>query len=106
VVRVPQLDRDVSAIGFGCASLGSRISAADGQRAIAGVLDLGVSWFDVAPPYGDGNAEALLGQALRGRRQNVVICTKFGIAPPQVPLAARLIRPLARQIVATFPSLR
>lgn len=106
VVRVPLLDRDVSAIGFGCASLGSRISAADGKRAIGRVLDLGVSWFDVAPPYGDGNAEALLGQALRGRRQNVVICTKFGIAPPQVPLAARLIRPLARQVVAAFPGLR
>ena len=106
MVRVPPLDRDVSAIGFGCASLGSRISASDGQRAIGRALDHGVSWFDVAPPYGDGNAEALLGQALRRRRQDVVICTKFGIAPPQVALAARLIRPLARKIVASFPSLR
>ena len=54
MVRVPRLDRDVSAIGFGCASLGSRISAADGRRAIARALDLGLTWFDVAPPYGDG----------------------------------------------------
>jgi aryl-alcohol dehydrogenase-like predicted oxidoreductase len=106
LVRVPRLDRDVSVIGFGCASLGSRISAADGRRAIAGALDLGLTWFDVAPPYGDGHAEALLGQALRGRRDKVVICTKFGIAPPQVPLAAQLIRPLARRVVAAFPGLR
>lgn len=106
VVRVPRLDRDVSVIGFGCASLGSRVSAADGRRAIARALDLGVTWFDVAPPYGDGNAEALLGQSLRGRRDKVVICTKFGIPPPQVPLAARVIRPLARRAVATFPGLR
>lgn len=105
-VRVPKLGRDVSAIGFGCASLGSRISAADGQRAIARALDHGVSWFDVAPPYGDGHAETLLGQALRGRRDKVVICTKFGIAAPQPSLAARLIRPAARQAVATFPVLR
>lgn len=106
MVRIPRLGRDASAIGFGCASLGSRISAADGRRAIARALDLGVSWFDVAPPYGDGHAEALLGRALRGRRDKVVICTKFGIAAPQLSLAARLIRPAARQAVATFPSLR
>jgi len=106
MVRIAPLGRDVSAIGFGCASLGSRVSPADGQRAIARALELGVTWFDVAPPYGDGNAEALLGQALRGQRDNVVICTKFGIEPPQVGLPARLIRPLARQAVAAFPALR
>jgi aryl-alcohol dehydrogenase-like predicted oxidoreductase len=106
MVRVPRLDRDVSAIGFGCASLGSRVSAADGDRAIERALDLGVTWFDVAPPYGDGHAEALLGRALRGRRGKVVICTKFGIAPPRVPLVTQLIRPFARQAVAAFPSLR
>ena len=103
---MPALDREVSAIGFGCASLGSRISASDGRRAIAHALDCGVNWFDVAPPYGDGQAEALLGQALRGFRDKVVICTKFGIAPAPVPLAARLLRPLARRAVAAFPSLR
>ena len=106
LVRVPRLDRDVSAIGFGCASLGSRISPAHGRRAIAQALDLGLSWFDVAPPYGDGQAESLLGPALRGRRDKVVICTKFGIAPPAVSLPARLLRPLARRAVAAFPGLR
>jgi aryl-alcohol dehydrogenase-like predicted oxidoreductase len=105
-VCIAPLDRHVSAIGFGCASLGSRISAKNGQRAIARALDHGVTWFDVAPPYGDGNAEALLGQSLRGRRDKVVICTKFGIAPPRVSLPARLIRPLARSAVAAFPILR
>jgi aryl-alcohol dehydrogenase-like predicted oxidoreductase len=105
-VRIGPLDRNVSALGFGCASLGSRISAKHGQRAIALALDHGVSWFDVAPPYGDGNAENLLGQALRGYRDKVVICTKFGISPPRVSLAARLIRPLARQAVAVLPNLR
>jgi aryl-alcohol dehydrogenase-like predicted oxidoreductase len=105
-VSIPPLGRDVSAIGFGCASLGSRISPPQGLRAIAQALDLGVTWFDVAPPYGDGHAEALLGQALQGRRDRVVICTKFGIEPPQLSLAARMIRPLARHVVATLPKLR
>ncbi|KQT03031.1 MULTISPECIES: aldo/keto reductase [unclassified Bradyrhizobium] len=106
LVRVPRLGLEVSAIGFGCASLGSRISAVEGQRAIARALHLGVSWFDVAPPYGDGRAEALLGRSLRGRRDKVAICTKFGIAPPQLSLTARLLRPAARQAVASFPALR
>ena len=100
------LNREVPVLGFGCASLGSRISALDGARAIAHALDLGLSWFDVAPPYGDGHAEGLLGQALRGNRTKVVICTKFGIAPPEVPLAARLVRPLARKVVSALPRLR
>ncbi|HXH45161.1 MAG TPA: aldo/keto reductase [Bradyrhizobium sp.] len=106
LVHVPKLGLAVSAIGFGCASLGSRISASEGQRAIARALDLGVSWFDVAPPYGDGCAETLLGQSLRGRRDKVAICTKFGIARPQLSLTARLLRPAARQAVASFPALR
>jgi aryl-alcohol dehydrogenase-like predicted oxidoreductase len=105
-VRAARLCRDVSALGFGCASLGSRVSAADGRRAIDRALDLGVTWFDVAPPYGDGLAEANLGRCLHGRRDKVVICTKFGIARPQVSLKQRLFRPLARRVVAAFPGTR
>jgi aryl-alcohol dehydrogenase-like predicted oxidoreductase len=103
---MPRLERNVSAIGFGCASLGSRISAADGRRAVARALDFGVTWFDVAPPYGDGQAEAILGSALKGRREKVVICTKFGIEPAVISAPARLIRPFARRAVAAFPALR
>ena len=106
LVRVPRLGLEVSAIGFGCASLGSRISATEGQRAVARALDLGISWFDVAPPYGDGLAETLLGRSLRGRRDKVAICTKFGIAPPQLSVTTRLLRPAARKAVAAFPALR
>jgi aryl-alcohol dehydrogenase-like predicted oxidoreductase len=105
-IPVSRLNREVPVLGFGCASLGSRISAVDGDRAIAHAIDLGLSWFDVAPPYGDGHAETVLGRALRGNRAKVIICTKFGIAPPQVPLAARLVRPLARKVVSAFPQLR
>jgi hypothetical protein len=105
-VFVPSLKRGVSAIGFGCASLGSRVSAPAASRAVALALDLGVTWFDVAPPYGDGRAEGLLGRFLRGRRHAVVICTKFGIQRPHISAGQRLIRPLARSLVAAFPRLR
>ncbi len=105
-VRAARLGRDVSALGFGCASLGSRVSPANGRRAIDRALDLGVTWFDVAPPYGDGQAEALLGRFLQGRRDKVVVCTKFGIARPQVSFTKRLLRPFAQRLVAAFPSTR
>jgi aryl-alcohol dehydrogenase-like predicted oxidoreductase len=106
MVRARSLDRNVSVLGFGCASLGSRISAATGRRALDKAFDLGVSWFDVAPPYGDGQAEFLLGQFLKGRRDKVVVCTKCGISLPRVSLPRRLLRPIARNIVAALPRLR
>lgn len=105
-VWVSRLNRDVSALGFGCASLGSRISPERGRKAVFRALDVGVSWFDVAPPYGDGQAESLLGSLLGARRTDVVICTKFGIARPEVPLYKRLARPLMRSAVEAFPSIR
>ncbi|HMK91002.1 MAG TPA: aldo/keto reductase [Methylocystis sp.] len=105
-VHVVSLGREVSALGFGCASLGSRISARDGLRALARAFDLGVTWYDTAPPYGDGESEEILGRFLRDRRDKVVVCTKFGLSRPQVPLHKRLLRPLARRLVAAAPSLR
>ncbi|WP_237356912.1 aldo/keto reductase [Xanthobacter sp. YC-JY1] len=96
----------MSCIAFGCASLGSRVSQADGERAIARALDRGVTWFDVAPPYGDGHAEQLLGKSLGARRKDVVICSKFGISRPNVSFAAQVLRPLARRAVSLVPGLR
>jgi len=100
------LGRNVSAIGFGCASLGSRISPSGGCRAIEMALEYGVRWFDVAPSYGDGQAEELLGSCLQGQRDRVVICTKVGIARPSLSLSQRLLRPLARTVVSGIPAAR
>lgn len=100
------LDCQVSVLGFGCASLGSRVSAPEGLRALASAYDQGVTWFDVAPPYGDGKAEALLGQFLKGKRDQVIVCTKVGIAPPSLSLTARLARPVLRTALKALPQLR
>ncbi len=105
-VHVPALKQDVSAIGMGCASLGSRVAFSAGQRAILHAIDRGVSWIDVAPPYGDGMAEEWLGRILKGRRRDVVICTKCGIARPTISLGRRLLRPAARTAIAMVPSVR
>lgn len=101
------LGRSVSVLGFGCASLGSRVSDADGQRALGLALDHGVTWFDTAPPYGDGRAERLLGSFLGGRRHEVVICTKAGIARPSGGGGAKaLIRAALQPVVKAMPALR
>lgn len=105
-ISIPAVGHPVSRIGFGCASFGSRVSASEGRYALERAISAGVTWFDVAPPYGDGNAELLLGKALQGRRASVSICTKFGIPRPQISLKHRLLRPVARGAVKLMPSLR
>lgn len=105
-INIPALQRDVSAVGFGCASFGSRVSGAEGINAVAAALAHGINWFDIAPPYGDGQAEKWLGTALKGSRHNAVICSKVGIARPQISIAKKLIRPLARKVISLAPALR
>lgn len=70
---------ETSALGFGCASLGSRVDAATGARSLAAALDAGVTWIDLAPVYGGGRAEEIAGGVLRGRRDAAQICTKVGL---------------------------
>lgn len=93
-------------LGFGCASLGSRIARADGLAALERAYAAGVDWYDVAPSYGDGQAEALLGSFLKGKRDRVAICTKVGILPPAPSLPKRMLRPLVRTALSVAPGLR
>ena len=95
-----------SRLGFGCASLGSRVAPAAGLDALAAAFDAGVNWFDVAPAYGAGHAEALLGRFLRGRRDRAIVVTKVGMAPPRRLGAMRLAYALGRPLAARAASLR
>ena len=105
-VNFAPLSRSVSAIGFGCASLGSRVDARRGREALARAYDAGVSWFDVAPSYGDGHAEVLLGDFLAGKRSQVILCTKVGILPGRVSLPMRVAKPALQRAIAMLPGLR
>lgn len=73
---------EVTAVGLGLwAVAGSEWGDHDDRatlEAIDAALDRGVSFFDTADKYGDGKSEELLGHALRGRRDQVVIATKIG----------------------------
>jgi aryl-alcohol dehydrogenase-like predicted oxidoreductase len=72
----------VSAIGLGCMPLSGTygsVSDADGIATIHRALDLGINLLDTADVYGDGHNEELVGRAIRDRRDEVVLATKFGI---------------------------
>src|SRR3954452_2248802 len=74
-------DLEVSAVGLGCNNFGRRVDL-DGTRAVVdAALAAGVDFLDTADVYGGepGTSERLLGEVLRGRRDEVVIATKFGM---------------------------
>lgn len=105
-VKLIGTDIETSALGFGCASLGSRISRVSGLRALETAFDHGVSWYDVAPPYGAGEGEAILGAFLRGKRDRVQVCSKVGLTHPQHNGIVRLAYAVGRPVVGRIKGLR
>ncbi|MCG2783979.1 MAG: aldo/keto reductase [Anaerolineae bacterium] len=91
---------EVSALGLGCWAVGgpwtingsqagwSVVDDNESSRAIQRALELGVNFFDTAANYGAGHSEKLLGRIFKGRRDQVVIATKFGY---QVDEAAKVV---------------
>jgi len=86
---------EVSALGMGCWAIGGEwwyieegqepsacgwggVDDAESIRAIHAALDVGVTLFDTADVYGCGHSERILGKALSGRRNDVILATKFG----------------------------
>src|SRR5438105_4446359 len=69
---------EVSVVGLGCSNFGRRLDL-DGTRAVVGAaLDAGVTLLDTADTYGETKSESFLGEVLQGRRDRVVLATKFG----------------------------
>ena len=88
--RLGRSNLEVSAMGLGCWAMGGpwtydnepagwgQVDDAESIRAIHYALDAGINFFDTAANYGCGRSERVLGQAVAGRRDKVILATKFG----------------------------
>ena len=89
-------------LGFGCGRLKGGHEKANALRLVHAALDLGIRHFDTAPPYGLGMSESVLGEALKGRQEDIVVATKAGLARPASPglmqTARAIVKPLARWV--------
>jgi aryl-alcohol dehydrogenase-like predicted oxidoreductase len=79
--RLGRQGLEVSAIGLGCMGMSQSYGVPDDAESVATIhraLELGVTFFDTAEVYGPFTNETLVGRALEGRRDRVVLATKFG----------------------------
>lgn len=71
----------VPAIGFGCASLSSAYGPSDDEESVTAIqhaISAGVNLLDTSDAYGNGHNETLVGRAIKGHRDEVILCSKFG----------------------------
>jgi len=95
-----------SALGFGCAAVLGRVGRKESLAALGAAYDAGITFYDTARSYGYGESEALVGEFLRGRRDSVVLSTKFGILPAKTNFLKETIKPLARKLLRVLPGAR
>ncbi|MGO9066262.1 MAG: aldo/keto reductase [Myxococcaceae bacterium] len=94
--RLGRQGLEVSALGLGCMGMSQSYGVPDDEESLATIhraLELGVTFFDTAEAYGPYLNEELLGRALKGRREGVVIATKFGFRIQDGKLAGLDSRP-------------
>jgi aryl-alcohol dehydrogenase-like predicted oxidoreductase len=90
-----------SVLGFGCAPILGAVDGKSALRAIDCAIDNGVNHFDLARSYGYGEAEHFVGKVLKGKRHEVVITSKFGIAANWKAKVLSPVKPVLRTILST-----
>ena len=68
----------VSVVGLGCNNFGGRLDVAGTRRVVDAAIEAGITLLDTADMYGQSKSESFLGEVLEGRRDQVVLATKFG----------------------------
>ena len=67
----------VSVVGLGTNNFGRRLDESSSARVIDAALDGGITFLDTADVYGTGTSEDIIGKAIKGRRDGVILATKF-----------------------------
>src|SRR5262245_33379961 len=93
---LPHTDLTVSRACFGTMTFGSQVDADTAVRMVDRAIDAGVNFFDTANVYNKGVSETIVGKALKGRREKVVLASKvrgkMGDAPDESGLSRAAIR--------------
>jgi aryl-alcohol dehydrogenase-like predicted oxidoreductase len=101
-MRYRQLGRSgltVSVVGLGCNNFGMRIDLETARPVVDTAIEQGINLFDTADVYGRGTSETILGELLKGRRDDAIIATKWGSPMSDNPPPARGSRRYIRQAV-------
>ena len=99
----------VSELGFGCAriaSLATRHPRSEVVATLAEAFERGVTLYDSADVYGQGDSERLLASVFRDRRDRIVLCTKAGLRLSTPQAAIRLLKPLLNPLLRRSASTR
>ncbi len=102
-MRTVELVRGIksSVVGFGCAPILGSVDGKKAKRAIHLALDNGINHFDLARSYGYGEAEKFVGKLLKGKRNEVVLASKFGIRANWKATLLRPVKPILRYAIQT-----
>lgn len=74
-----------SVLGIGCNNMGRGLDQKATQEIVDTALECGINYFDTADKYGETRSESFLGEAIKGKRSQVIVATKFGLVLPDQP---------------------
>jgi len=106
MVQVGTTARTTTQLGYGCSSLMGAIGRAESLAILEAAFDAGIRHFDVAPMYGYGQAESVVGEFLVRHPDQVTVTTKYGIPPARRQGLISVARSVARPIVKAVPALK
>jgi aryl-alcohol dehydrogenase-like predicted oxidoreductase len=94
---LPQTDLKVSRLSFGTMTFGAQADETVARRMVDRCMDAGVDFFDTANIYNQGRSETILGKALAGRRDKVILASKVRGKMGEGPDDSGLSRPALRK---------
>lgn len=107
--RLGNSDLTPSLLGFGCsmiASLATRHSPGEIEATLRAARDSGITFFDTADVYGQGDSERLLGRVYRDQGDGMILCTKAGLTVGPMEGLVRMVKPVLNVLLRRWPSAR